>query len=105
MKVGPDIYKLAFENERVRAMEVTFKPGAKIAMHSHPDHYVYIMTPGKLKITNSSGATSELAGKAGESTFIKAESHMAENIGSTEFKALVVELKEAAPAPPEKAKE
>lgn len=105
IKVGPDIYKLVFESDRVRAMEVTFKPGAKIGMHAHPDHFVYILSPGKLKITTAAGTTMDLEGKAGESAFIKAESHMAENVGSTEFKGLVVELKEPAPAPVEKPKE
>jgi len=45
VRVGPDIYKCTFENERVRVCEVTFKPGAKIATHSHPNHLVLRCKP------------------------------------------------------------
>jgi len=47
LKVAPpEIYKLVYENDRVRVMEVTLPPGGKIAKHSHPDHYVYVLGAG-----------------------------------------------------------
>lgn len=94
--VGPHIYKLKFENEKVRVMEVTFKPGDKIDMHSHPDHYTYLITDGKLKLSYPDGSTKDLEGMAGDGFWIPAESHAAENVGTTEVKGLVIELKEAA---------
>jgi quercetin dioxygenase-like cupin family protein len=45
LAVGPEIYKLKFENERVRVMDITFAPGAKIDMHTHPDH-ITVITQG-----------------------------------------------------------
>lgn len=93
VRVGPEIYKKAFENEQVRVNEVTFKPGDKIGRHSHPDHFVYIIEPGKLRITRADGKTEELDGKPGQVIWMKSEAHSAENIGGTEFKALVVEMK------------
>ena len=94
--VGPDVYKkLAFENDRVRIAEITFKPGDKIAMHSHPDHYIYVLSDGKLVLSYPDGTTKDFEGKAGDVAWIPAESHAAQNVGTTEFKALVVELKEA----------
>ena len=56
MQVGPNIYKLLFENERVRVFEVRFKPGERIAMHSHPDHVVYVLDDGKLKLSSPDGS-------------------------------------------------
>ena len=56
MQVGPNIYKLLFENERVRVFEVRFKPGERIAMHAHPDHVVYMLDDGKLKLSSPDGA-------------------------------------------------
>lgn len=98
LKVAPSMYKLVHENARVRVMEVTFKPGAKIAAHSHPDHFVYALSTGKLKISKPQGEPAELEVKVGEVLWIPAETHWAENTGSTEVRLLVTELKEPAPA-------
>jgi quercetin dioxygenase-like cupin family protein len=80
------------ENDRVRVLETSFKPGDKAAMHSHPDHVVYVLGGGKLKIT-SSGKTDVLDMKNGQAVFFKALSHEAENTGKTDVHLLVVELK------------
>jgi quercetin dioxygenase-like cupin family protein len=94
MQVGPNIYKLLFENERVRVFEVRFKPGEKIALHSHPDHVVYVLDDGKLKLSYPDGKSVEVVLKAGQTLWIPAETHAAENVGSTDAHSLVVELKE-----------
>ena len=91
--VGPNIYKAVFENERVRVCEITFKPGDEIAMHSHPDHFVYVLTQGKLKLSYPDGTSKDFEGTPGQVVWIPAESHSTVNIGGTEFRALVVELK------------
>ena len=93
LEVGPDVYKKVFENERVRVMEVDFKLGGSIKMHSHPDHFVYVLLGGKLELTYPDGTNKTIEGKPGEVFWIPAESHATRNIGDSEFKALVVELK------------
>jgi quercetin dioxygenase-like cupin family protein len=95
-QVGPTIYKLLFENERVRVFEVRFKPGEKIALHAHPDHVVYVLGDGKLKLSYPDGKAVEVGLKAGQTLWIPAETHAAENVGPTDAHSLVVELKEAA---------
>jgi quercetin dioxygenase-like cupin family protein len=95
MHVGPNIYKLLFENDRVRVFEVRFKPGEKIAMHSHPDHVVYVLGDGKLKLSYPDGKSVEVALQAGKTLWIPAETHAAENVGATDAHSLVVELKES----------
>jgi len=94
LEVGPEIYKLLFENERVRVMEVTFKPGAKIAVHSHPDHSVYVVTGGTLRIAPEGAKASDAALDHGSVVFIPAEAHAAENVGPTTMKLIVTELKD-----------
>ena len=95
VQVGPHIYKrVAFENERVRVCDIEFKPGEKIAMHSHPDHFVYVLSPGKLRLSYPDGTTKEMEAKAGDVVWVGPESHAGENIGDTDFKAIVVELKQ-----------
>jgi quercetin dioxygenase-like cupin family protein len=91
--VGPDVYKLKLENERVRVLEVTFAPGASIATHSHPDHLAYCIDPGKIAITNADGKEQVLDLVAGQSVWIPAESHSAKNLGTTTIKLVVVEIK------------
>ncbi|MDP3703454.1 MAG: cytoplasmic protein [Candidatus Omnitrophota bacterium] len=94
VEVGPDIYTVKFENERVRVSEIKFVPGASIAMHSHPDHFLYVLAAGTLQLGHPDGTTAEFVGTPGQVAWIPAESHAAVNTGTTEFRGLVVELKE-----------
>jgi quercetin dioxygenase-like cupin family protein len=103
LKVAPEMYRLLHENDRVRVMEVTFKPGGKIAKHSHPDHMIYAVSGGKLKIHHSEGEPVDADIKTGDVLWLAAESHWAENTGTTEVRLLVTELKEPAPAKPKSA--
>jgi len=108
-KVGPGIYKTVLENEHVRVCEVTFKPGARIAAHSHPDHLVYVVTNGALKLNQQNSEPKYLAAPPGTAVWIPAETHAAENVGDTEVRLVVFELKNPAQpgapstgAPPDK---
>lgn len=90
--VGADIYRVILENERVRVLEARFKPGAKIGMHMHPDHVVVVTSAGRLAMTNAEG-TQEIDAKVGDTFYIPAESHSAENVGTTDFVCVITELK------------
>ena len=92
LDVASNVYKLKMENDRVRVFNVTFKPGDKAVMHHHPDHVVYVLEGGKMKLT-SQGKTDILDLKNGDAIFLNAQSHEAENIGQTTLELLVVELK------------
>ena len=37
LKVASKAYKLVLENDRVRVMEMTLRPGDKAPMHNHPN--------------------------------------------------------------------
>jgi len=92
MKVAKNVYKFIMENDRVRVLEASFKPGDKAIMHDHPDHLVYVLNDGKINL-KSSGKTDVLDLKKGQAIFIKAQSHEAENTGKTDLHLLVVELR------------
>jgi quercetin dioxygenase-like cupin family protein len=94
LHAASNVSKLIMENDRVRVLDVRFKPGEKAAMHMHPDHMMYIFNDGKFKLTSSQGETQELDLKAGQAIWMDAVSHTAENIGKTNVHLLVVELKE-----------
>jgi quercetin dioxygenase-like cupin family protein len=93
LQADPEMYKLKFENDRVRVMEVTFQPGQSIPEHSHPDHFVFVEQGGQLKITKSDGSIMDADLKAGDVVWIDSETHSAVNTGSSEVKLLVTELK------------
>jgi quercetin dioxygenase-like cupin family protein len=75
-------------------LKVTFAPGDSIAFHSHPDHAVYVVTGGILRVTTSDGKTMTADLKAGDPIWFPAVTHAAMNIGTTPLKLVVVELKE-----------
>lgn len=93
VQVGPNVYTQVFENDRVRISRIRFEPGASIPMHEHPDHFLYVLTPGTITLSYPDGTSKEFAGETGQVVWIPAESHAAVNTGTTEFTALVVELK------------
>jgi quercetin dioxygenase-like cupin family protein len=92
-KVAPHIYKVLFENERVRILEVSMQPGDRSELHSHPDYFVYFLSGGKGKFTTPSGETEELEVPAGASMWRDAEEHKAVNVGDTAIRALFFEPK------------
>ena len=92
-KVAGDSHTVIFETEHVRVLAVHFKPGQVAPMHSHPENVSYYMTDGKLKITLPDGKVIERSPKAGTAGWSDAITHSAENIGTTDFQQVQIELK------------
>ena len=92
-KVAPHVYKVLFENERVRLLEVKMQPGDKTEMHSHPDNLIYVLSDGKVTFTAPSGEAAELAVTAGESLWMDATEHATDNVGGTTVHVLFFEPK------------
>src|SRR5437660_4377009 len=93
VKVTPKNCKALLDNDRVRVIRVVSKPGEKMEMHSHPAHIVYGLTSGKERFTSADGKTEERELKAGQAVWSDAVTHSSENTGTTEDRALVIELK------------
>jgi quercetin dioxygenase-like cupin family protein len=91
-KVSPDA-KVLFENDRVRVLEVQHQPGGKEPMHSHPAYVAYSFTNATAKTTFPDGKTAVKDRKAGSVTWGEPVTHSVENVGTTEFHMLVIELK------------
>jgi len=87
-----NVYKCLNENDRVRVLEVVFKPGDVAKMHHHPDHVVYVLKGGKASF-NSGSKTQEVDFKAGSVLFLDAQDHEVKNIGKTTLDLIVMELK------------
>lgn len=98
IEVAPNMYKLVYENDRVRVMEVTFQVGESIPEHSHPDHFVYVLQGGTVQITKDDGTVTDATMKPGDVVWLSAETHRATNTGTTPVRLLVTEIKEPAAA-------
>jgi len=96
VKISPATSKVLVENQYVRVIQATFKPGAKEDVHTHPAAWYYVTEPGKLKVSYSNGKVEVWAPKAGESAWMDGEeAHSAENVGTTTLQYLMVEVKSA----------
>lgn len=97
-KVSPRSYKVLFENDRIRVLEYTSKPGLGVCgqgRHYHPQHLTIQLTDAKVKILQPGGKAVVAQGKAGEMFWAPEEWHTVENIGGAEARAYMVELKDA----------
>ncbi len=93
LQVAGNVYSLIMENEYVRVLDARFKPGDKALMHSHPNHVVYVLSDGKLKITAPDGKNMDVDLKAGQAIWMPVGQHAAENVGKREAHNVVIELK------------
>ena len=55
VKVAPKNCKVLLDNDKVRVVRVTLKPGEKLEMHSHPANIVYSLNSAKAKYTYADG--------------------------------------------------
>ena len=93
VEVASNVYSTLFENERVRLLEVRLAAGDSSAMHGHPDYVVYNLDSGKVRFSSPSGETEVVELPAGTAMWREAEEHATENLGDSEVRALLFELK------------
>jgi len=99
-KVMPRAYRVAFENDKLRVLEFTGRPGMGIcgeSMHSHPAHLTVVLADWTGKVTTPDGKTAARARKLGDVFWSEAETHKVENTGNSTSRVLIVELKSPPP--------
>ncbi len=89
-----DKYSVVLENERVRVLRYHDKPGDRTLQHFHPDYVLHATSSFKRRLTFPDGRTHEVDVKAGSVVWMKAHTHIGENIGDTDTDVIIVELKE-----------
>lgn len=93
--INPQMNNTLVDTTLLRATVVTMEPGQKSDTHSHPAHFFYALTDGKLSVHYTDGKTETFDLKAGDSGFsIPERPHITENAGKKQVKFLIVELKE-----------
>lgn len=87
--------KVTLENEKVTVISILFKPGDITKIHSHPDNVTYVLSGGKMEYTDKGKKPQIINYKDGETIWMPAVTHIVKNVGTTNIKLLVVELKQA----------
>ena len=93
--INPKMNNILVDTTLLRAIVVSMEPGQKSDTHSHPAHFFYALTDGKLIIHYTDGKNETFDLKAGDSGYsIPERPHITENAGTKQVKFLIVELKE-----------
>ena len=88
-----DKYSLVVENARVRVLRYHDSPGARTHPHHHPDSVLQAVSAFKRRLTFANGKTVEREFKPGDVMLVPAQTHVGENIGSTDTEVILVEMK------------
>jgi quercetin dioxygenase-like cupin family protein len=91
--VAPEVYRVLFENDRVRVLEVTGEPGSRSPMHSHPDSVMHALSDAKIVVTPEQGESERAEVTAGATFWTQAATHSVENIGTGTVRFIRIELK------------
>ena len=93
VEASPGNYKLLFEDEKHRVLEMSLKAGDKDNEHSHPAEVVYFISGGSAKIYLPDGQVMEAEIPDGHVMASEAWTHRVENTGNTDIKAIIFEVK------------
>ncbi len=94
VKVSPDKYKILLENEYVRVVEYSIKPGEKDNPQTHPRKTSYILSGGTLRVYPEHEKPFDYEEVAGVTEWSdKTDKHYVENIGTTTITILLTEIK------------
>ncbi len=91
--VSPDLYRTRLENDRVRVLEYALKPGRTEPLHSHQTFVVHFLSDGRIRSTPLGGQSAEQTVKQGDTAWREPMAHRIDNIGTTELRALIVDVK------------
>jgi hypothetical protein len=82
------------DNDRVRIVQVVLKPEEDTGMHAHPVGDIWMnLDPARVRVTPASGEPQDRDRKAMETVSSGPETHSIKNIGSTDYRSVVIELK------------
>jgi beta-alanine degradation protein BauB len=92
----PGLYRVVFENDRVRVLEYRDRPGDRTHRHGHPDSVMVTLTTFRRRL-HGDGRQVDVDLHAGQVRWLDAQEHAGENIGPADSHSIFVELKEAPP--------
>jgi len=99
VRTNPELYRVLFENDRVRVLEYHDHPGERTVPHAHPDSVMVTLSSFSRRLV-SGGRQVDVELAAGDARWLEHQSHSGENIGETETRVVFIELTEPAPMLP-----
>ena len=96
VETNPELYRVLFENDRVRVLEYADSPGDRTSPHSHPDSVMVTLSDFSRRLRTGDREV-ELDLTAGQVRWLDAQEHAGMNIGQTPTHSVFIELKEPAP--------
>ena len=95
----PQNYRVAFENDKLRVLDYNGRPGMGVCgdgMHSHPAHLTVLLSAGKVRFRTPDGKVEVRSDiPVGAVSWSNGETHEVENIGGSDVRILIIELKSA----------
>ena len=89
---NPEHYAPLWENERVRVLEYVDTPGSETTPHVRPDTVLVALTSFQRRLfVNDDHVDVEIA--AGRAVWLPAQRHAGRNIGDSETRTILIELK------------
>ena len=95
ISTNPELYSVAFENDRVRVLRYHDHPGDRTRPHTHPDSVMITVSSFSRRLHQGDRSV-DVSLSAGEVRWLDAQEHSGENIGDTDSVTYFVELKEPA---------
>lgn len=93
VRTDSEKYKAIMENECVRVLEYTDRPGEKTHQHRHPAFVLYALSGFKRSLTLPGGKVLRREFKTGDVMWSDEQTHIGENVGDTPTRVLIVEMK------------
>lgn len=92
-KVEPTHYRIAFENENVRVIDIHYGPHQKSAMHQHPAGVAVYITEGHFRFIDETGKVTMADAKSGDARWFPVFKHKVENMSDKPFDGVYIEIK------------
>jgi quercetin dioxygenase-like cupin family protein len=93
---SPGNFRLLLDNEHVRVIEYTVRPGERDQWHTHPAKVSYVAEGGTLRVNTDDGKSFLADEKAGTATWdLPVGRHYVENVGKTPVRIVLTEVKGA----------
>ncbi|HZP87666.1 MAG TPA: hypothetical protein VFB54_12690 [Burkholderiales bacterium] len=92
--VDPSHHKVEFENAQIRVLRISFAPGDKSVMHSHPCYVAIGLDDSELLIHMPDGKERVAKLTKGQVVSGKPWTHLPENVSSKPVEVILVEMKQ-----------
>jgi hypothetical protein len=97
VRVDPQHFKLAFQNERVRVVRLTMKGSEGSPMHEEPDILAVCLKECHVRLTRPDGKIQDLHMQAGDTRWVWEDTRSEKNLSKEPLEMLLIEMKTKQP--------